>query len=122
MPTAARHTWLFRAAAVLYLFFGACFLWTFGFTDRYVVQRPVGLGLGLLMVAVGIFLFRRARWAIGLSALGTGVVCLSATLAVPMVHGPVILFVAALAISFAIYTVISLRVLFGRSDDAVPGA
>jgi len=113
MPAATRHTGLFRAAAVVYLFFGLSFLWTFAFTDRYVGQRPVGLGLGVLMIAVGIFLFRRARWAIALSALGTGVTCLSATLAVPAVHGPVILLVATLAIVSAVYTVISLRVLFG---------
>ena len=118
MPAAARYNWVFRAAAVFYLFFGLSFLWTFGFTDRYVGQRPIGLGLGLLMIAVGIFLFRRARWAIGLSALGTAVVCLSAILAVTRVHGPVILFVAVLAIVTALYTGVAARVLFGRRDDA----
>jgi hypothetical protein len=121
MPAAARYTWMFRAAAVFYLFFGASFLWTFGLTDRYAAQRLVGLGLGALMIVVGIFLFRRARWAIGLSALGTAVMCLSATLAVPIVHGPVILFVAFLAIISAIYTALSLRVLLGRADAATPG-
>jgi hypothetical protein len=121
MPAAARYTWMFRAAAVFYLFFGASFLWTFGFTDRYVAQRPVGLGLGLLMIAVGVFLFRRARWAIGLSALGTTVICLSATLAVPAVHGPVIVFVAFLAITSAIYSVLAARVVFDRGDAAAPG-
>jgi len=121
MPVAARYIGMFRAAAVFYLFFGASFLWTFGFTDRYAAQRLVGLALGLLMIAIGVFLFRRARWAIGLSALGTTVMCLSATLAVPIVHGPVILFVAFLAIVSAIYTALSLRVLFARGDTA-PGA
>jgi hypothetical protein len=121
MPAAARYTWMFRAAAVFHLFFGVSFLWTFGFTDRYAAQRPVGLALGALVIAVGIFLFRRARWAIALSALGTTVLCLSATLAVPAVHGPVILFVAVLAITAAIYTVLSVRVLFGPGETA-PGA
>src|SRR3954463_9363333 len=122
MPAAFRYIGMFRTAAVFYLFFGASFLWTFGFTDRYAAQRLVGLGLGSLLIAVGVFLFRRARWAIGLSALGTIVMCLSATLAVASVHGPVILFVAGLAIVSAIYTVLALRVLFGHGDEAAPGA
>ena len=121
MPAAARYNGVFRAAAVFYLFFGLSFLWTFGFTDRYVGQRPVGLGFGLLMLAVGIFLFRRAPWAIGLSAVGTAAVCLSATLAVTRVHGPVILFVGVLAVVTALYSVIAARVLFGRGETA-PGA
>jgi len=122
MAAAARYTWMFRAAAVFYLFLGASFLWTFGFTDRYPAQRLFGLVLGGSMVAVGTFLFRRARWAIGFSALGTAIVCLSATLAVTSLHtGPVILCVAVMAIVTAMYTVLSLRVLFGGKDDAAPG-
>jgi hypothetical protein len=122
MPAAARYIGMFRAAAVFYLFFGASFLWTFGFTDRYAAQRLVGLALGSLLIAVGVFLLRRTRWAIGLSALGTTVTCLSATLAVASLHGPAILFVACLAIISAIYTVLSLRVLLGRGEEAAPGA
>ena len=113
MPAAVRYIGMFRTAAVVYVALGICFLWTYGLTDRFAEYRLYGLSGGLLMIVIGIFLFRRARLAIGLSALGTGLVCLSSTLAVPIVHGPVILFVAFLAIASAIYTALSLRALFG---------
>jgi hypothetical protein len=122
MPAAVRYIGMFRTAAAFYLLFGASFIWTFGFSAEYAAKRAAGLALGLLMIAVAIYLFRGARWAIGLSALGTTVLCLSATLAVPAVHGPVILFVAVLAIASAIYTALSVRALFGKGDAPVPGA
>src|SRR5689334_19218448 len=112
MPAAVRYIGMFRTAAVVYIALGICFLWSYGLTDRFAAYRLYGLAGGLLMIGVGVFLFMRARLAIGLSALGTGALCLLATLAVPSVHGPVILLFASLAILAGIYTALSLRVLF----------
>jgi hypothetical protein len=120
MPAAVRYTWMFRTAAVLYVTLGLCFLWSYGLTDRFAAYRPHGLAAGVLFIGIGIFLFRRARAAIGLSAFGSAVLCLCATFAVPAVHGPVILFFALLAILAAIYTALSLRVIFGNGGDATP--
>ena len=121
MPAAVRYIGMFRTAAVVYIALGICFLWSYGLTDRFAAYRPYGLAGGLLMIITGFFLFRRARPAIGVSAVGAAIVCLSATLAVPSVNGPRILLFALLAILAAIYTVLSLRVLFGatpRTPDA----
>jgi hypothetical protein len=98
MPAVVRYIGMFRTAAVIYLLFGGSFLWTFGLTDRYAAYRLYGLGGGLLLIGIGVFLFKRAKVAIGLSALGTGAVCLLAVLALPSMHGPAILFFALLAI------------------------
>ena len=117
MPAAVRYPGMFRTAAVVYLLFGASFLWTFGLTDRYAAYRPYALAGGLLLIGIGVFLFRRARWAIGLSALGTAVTCLLAVLALPSVHGPAILFFALLAILTGLYSALSLRVLVGPQVD-----
>jgi hypothetical protein len=113
MPAVVRYVWMFRTAAVLFLFFGAVWIWRFGFTDYHPEQRPFGLGLGVLALVIGAFLFRRARFAIALSALGAGIVCLSATVFAPQAHGPGILFLAALAIVTGLYAALALRVLFG---------
>jgi peptidoglycan/LPS O-acetylase OafA/YrhL len=116
MPGAARYTGMFRTAAVLFVFFGAVWIWRFAFTDYHPEQRPWGLGLGALVLVTGVFLFRRARFAIGLSALGAGVVCLSATVFAPQAHGPGILFLAGLAIVTGLYAALALRVLFGSAS------
>ena len=113
MPAAVRYVWMFRTAAVIFLFFGAVWIWRFGFTDYHPEQRPYGLGLGALALVTGVFLFRGARFAIALSALAAGVVCLSATVFAPQAHGPGILVLAGLAIITAIYLALSLRELFG---------
>jgi len=122
MPAAVRYIGMFRTAAVLFMFFGAVWIWRFGFTDYHPGQRPFGLGLGVLALVVGVFLFRRARFAIGLSALATGVVCLSAAVFAPQARGPGILFLAGLAIAAAVYTALALRALFGNGDDSTPAA
>jgi hypothetical protein len=121
MPAAVRYTGMFRAAAALFVFFGAVWLWRFGFTDYHPEQRPFGLGLGVLALVIGVFLFRRAKLAIALSALAAGIVCLSSAAFAPQAHGPGILFVAGLALVTGIYAVLALRVLFGGGTGAAPG-
>lgn len=117
MPAAVRYVGMFRTAAVVFLAFGAVWIWRFGFTDYRPDLRPYGLGLGVLAVVVGVFLFRRAKFAIALSALGAGIVCLSAALFAPQAHGPGILLVAALALVTGVYVVLALRVLLGSQAD-----
>jgi hypothetical protein len=116
MAAAVRYKWMFRTAAVLFLLFGSFALWRYGLTDFKPEQRPVGLALGGIAMATGVFLFRRARLAIGFSALGAGIVCLGATVAAPEGKGPVILFLAGIALVTGLYTVLSLRVLFAREE------
>jgi hypothetical protein len=118
MAAAVRHTWMFRTAAAVFLLFGAFALWRYGLTDYEPAQRPVGLGLGGIGLAIGVFLFMRKRLAIGCSALVAGLVCLAATAAAPQAHGPVILFFAAIALVTCIYAVLALRVLFGPRDES----
>ena len=122
MPAAVRYIGMFRTAAVVFLLFGALWIWRFGFTDYHPEQRPFGLGLGVLALVVGVFLFRRARFAIALSALGAGIVCLSAAVFAPQAQGPGILFLAGLAIITGVYTAFALRELFSHRRDATPGA
>ena len=111
MPTAVRYTWMFRAAAVLFLFFGAVWIWRFAFTDYHPEQRPYGLALGALALVIGVSLFRRARFAIVLSALSAGIVCVSSILFALQAHGPGILFLAVIAIVAGLYTTLALRAL-----------
>jgi hypothetical protein len=118
MAAAVRYKWMFRTAAVLFLLLGLSWLWTFGFTDYHPEQRPFGLALGVLSLVTGAFLFRRARFAIGLSALGAGIVCLSAAVFAPTARGPVILFLALLAIVTGLYAALSLRVMFERGGES----
>src|SRR4051812_11357402 len=120
MPAAARYRWMFRTAAALFLFFGAVWIWRFGFTDYHPEQRPFGLGLGVLGLVAGVFLWRRARFAIALSALGAGIVCLSAAVFAPQAHGPGVLFLACLAVVSGVYTALALRELFTPASDT-PG-
>jgi hypothetical protein len=113
MPAAVRYTWMFRTAAVVFLFFGGVWLWRFGFTDFHVEQRPYGLIGGLAALLVGLFVFIGRRWAIGVSALATAVVGISAAVYAPNASGPAILFLAALAIVCIVYATLAARVLFG---------
>jgi hypothetical protein len=114
MPVAVRYTWMFRTAAVVFLFFGGVWLWRFGFTDFHVEQRPYGLAAGMVALLVGAFLFRRHRWAIGISAIATVVVGIAAAVFAPNAKGPAILFLAALAIICVIYAALAARVLFSE--------
>ncbi len=105
---------MFRAAAVVYLLLGACMVWRYGLTDYDAAHRPWGVGIGVLAVLVGVFLFRRARWAIGSSAIGAAIVAIGAAVGVPMVHGPAILFFAGVAIVFGVYAAMAGRMLLDR--------
>jgi len=116
MPAAVRDTWMFRMAAAVFLFFGGVWLWRFGFTDFHVEQRPYGLAGGLIALVVGVFLARRARVAIGISAIAAALVGVSAAVFAPNSSGPAILFLAALAIVCCIYAVLAARVLTERKD------
>jgi len=105
---------MFRAAAAVYLLLGACVAWKYGLTDYDPSHRPWGVGLGVLAILVGAFLLRRARWAIGLSAIGAAIVAILAAVGVPAVHGPVILVFAAIAMLFGVYAALAGRVLLQR--------
>ena len=101
-------------AAVVYLLLGASMAWRFGLTDYDPSHRPWGVAAGLLTLIVGVFLFRRARWAIGLSAMGAAVIAIAAAVAAPVMHGPVILAFAAVAILFGLYAALAGRTLLQR--------
>jgi peptidoglycan/LPS O-acetylase OafA/YrhL len=110
---AVRYTWMFRAAALVFVFFGCVWLWRFGFTDYQPEHRPYGVAAGVIATFVGIFLWRRSRLAIGLSAAAAGLVGISAAVFAPSTHGPVILFLAGLAIFCCVYAVLATRALLG---------
>jgi hypothetical protein len=102
---------MFRTAAVLFLFFGAACLWRFGFTDYHPEQRPYGLAGGVLVLLLGIFLFRGQRFAIGASAITSAFVGVAAAVFAPIAKGPVILFLAGLAAGCIFYSVLCFRTL-----------
>ena len=106
---------MFRAAAVVYLLLGASMVWRFGFTSYDPPHRLWGVGMGLLAVLVGLFLFRRVRWAVGLSAIGAAVIAVAAAVAAPIMHGPVILAFALVAILFGVYAAVAGRALLEKS-------
>jgi hypothetical protein len=109
-----RYTWMFRTAAVVFLFFGGVWLWRFGLTDYHPELRPYGLAAGVVALLVGVFLFRLRKFAIAISIAAAAVVGLSAAVFAPNAHGPAILFLAGLAIVCALYAVLAIRVLFER--------
>jgi peptidoglycan/LPS O-acetylase OafA/YrhL len=113
---AVRHTWMFRAAALVFLFFGGVWLWRFGLTDYQPERRLYGLIAGGAAVLIGIFLWRRSRPAIGLSAVASVIISLSAAAFAPSAHGPAILALAALALLGAVYAVLAARVLLDRRN------
>ena len=104
---------MFRTAALVFLFFGAAWLWRFGLTDYHPEQRPYGLAAGVLALLVGAYLLRLKRFAIGASAIAAAVVGLSAAVFAPEANGPVILFLAGLAIVCVVYAVLAARAAFG---------
>jgi len=103
---------MFRAAAAVLLLLGLSWLWTFGFTSYHPEQRPYGLGAGVLALVTAVFLFRRATFAIVISALAAIVIAVGAVLFVPMASGPGVLFLVGLAVVLAVYAVLAARVLF----------
>jgi len=102
---------MFRAAAVVFLLLGLSWLWTFGFTSYHPEQRPYGLGAGVLALATGVFLLRRSRAAIAVSALVAVVVAIGAVLFIPMSSGPGVLFLVGLAVLCGTYAALAGRVL-----------
>ncbi len=112
---AVRYLWMFRAAAIIFLGLGAAWLWTFALTDFRPEQRPYGLAAGVLSLLVGVFLLRRHKLAIGVSAAAAAVVGISAAVFAPNSRGPAILFLAALAIVCCLYAVFAVRSL-GQRD------
>ena len=69
-----------------------------------------------LAFLTGVFLFRRAKTAIAISALSAVVVAVSAVLFVPSASGPGILFLIGLAVAGGLYAALSFRVLFGAGS------
>ena len=116
---AVRYTWILRAAAVIYLLFGLSGIWRYGLTDFNPSYRFLGLGLGVLSVVTGVFLFRRAKFAIALSAIGAAIVAVAGALAAPVMHGPVILAVGVLVLLCALYAALAVRVLFTRDSGGL---
>jgi hypothetical protein len=113
---AVRHAWMFRTAAVVSLFFGTIWLWRFGLTDYHPEQRPYGLAAGALALVAGFYLFRLRRFAIGASAVASGLVGVSAAVFAPNAKGPAILFLAVLALVCVVYAVLAARVVFGTGS------
>jgi hypothetical protein len=103
---------MFRAAALVLLLLGLSWLWTFGLTSYHPEQRPYGLAAGVLALVTGVFLLRRAKFAIVISALVAIVIAIGAVLFIPMASGPGILFLIGLAVVLAVYAVLAARVLF----------
>ena len=114
---AVRHAWMFRTAAVVSLLFGAIWLWRFGFTEYHPEQRPYGLAAGVLALIVGVCLFLLKRFAIGVSAVASGIVGISAAVFAPSVKGSAILFVAGVAIVSIVYGVLAARALTRQRDE-----
>jgi hypothetical protein len=102
---------MFRTVAIVFLLFGLTWLWRFGMTDYHPEQRPYGLAAGLLALALAVLLWRLRRFAIGASAAAAGIVGVSAAVFAPTTKGPVILFLAGLAIACLLYAVIAVREL-----------
>jgi hypothetical protein len=103
---------MFRVAGLLFLFFGAVWIWRFGFTDYLPAQRPYGLAAGASALVVGVFLMRLQRWAIGVSAVCAAIVGISAAVFAPSSHGPAILFLAVLALTCVLYSALAAREIF----------
>jgi peptidoglycan/LPS O-acetylase OafA/YrhL len=113
---AVRHRWMFRTAAIILLFFGAVWIWRFGFTDYHPEQRPFGLPAGALALVVGVFVWKLRRWAIGVSAVAAAVVGISAAVFAPASHGPAILLLAGLALICILYTALALRTALASAN------
>ena len=118
---AVRYTRMFRAAAVVFLLLGCLWIWRFGFTDYLPRYRLVGVGAGALAGVIGIFLLRPARFAIVLSAVGAAFVGICAAVAAPIMHGPVILAFAGLAILLIVYAVLAARALLAAPSSGGAG-
>lgn len=112
---------MFRAVALLFLFFGVIWLWRFGFTDYHPEQRPYGLAAGVAVLIVGVFLVMLRRWAIGASAVAMAFVGVCAAVFAPNSRGPAILALAALALACLVYAVLAIRVAAAPRPPSSPG-
>jgi peptidoglycan/LPS O-acetylase OafA/YrhL len=117
---AVRYLWMFRTAAVVYLMFGLSGIWRFGLTGYDPPHRLLGVALGALAAIVGVFLFRRAKFAIALSAFGAVIIAIAAAFAAPVMRGPVILAFGLLALLCALYAALAARELFARHSGDPP--
>jgi len=117
-----RHAWMFRTVAIVFVFFGLALSWRFGFTDYHAEQRPYGLVAGVLALATGYFLMMLKRFAIAASAVAVGLVGLCAAVFAPEAKGPVILFLAGLAIVCVSYAVLAIRAAFGAPTSGTTAA
>ena len=113
---AVRYTWMFRAAAVVFLFFGAVWIWRFGFTDYRADLKLYGIPGGAVALIVGVLLLRLNRLAIGISAAAAVFVGICAAVFAPNATGPVILFLAALALGCMSYAALAIRAVAAKSD------
>src|SRR5688572_509000 len=104
-----RYVWMFRTAAVVYLLMGLSVVWRYGFTAYDPQHRIWGIGLGALAILIGIFLFKPARLAIGLSGIGAALIAIAAAVAAPIMHGPVILALGLFALLVAGYAALAAR-------------
>src|SRR3954468_6794298 len=110
-----RYIGMFRTAAVVYLLFGAAAIWRYGLTAYDPAHRLDGIVSVLASTIVGFFLFRRAKFAVVLSAISAAVFALAAVIAVPILHGPPILGFAAIALLAGAYAVLAARALIEPS-------
>ena len=115
-----RSLWMFRTAAVVYLMFGLSGIWRFGLTEYDPPHRLLGVALGALAAIVGVFLFRRAKFAIALAACGAVLIAIAAASAARGMRGPVILAFGLLALLCALYAALAARVLFARHSGDPP--
>jgi hypothetical protein len=90
-------------------------IWRYGLTDFDPAHRLEGIAIGLLGLVIGVFLIRLARFAIVLSTIGAALVALAAVIAVPVLHGLVILAFAAIAIAAGLYAALAARALIDRT-------
>jgi len=114
---AVRYSGMFRTAAVVYLLFGAAAIWRYGLTDYDSAHRLQGIGCGLTSMVIGVFVFRRAKFALVLSAISAAVVAVAAVIAIPILHGPPILAFAAIATVAALYAGFTVRSLTSPSGE-----
>jgi hypothetical protein len=117
MTAAVRYTGMFRAAAVIHLAFGLIWIWRFGFTDYDVAHRPLGVGLGIASIVLGVFLLRPLKPAMAISALCAAFIAIAAAAAAPTMRGPVILFFAGVAIVAGLYAALAARALYERAPQ-----
>ena len=110
---AVRYNWMFRTAAVVFILFGAFWIFDATWSQKFSGARPYLLAGGLAAVVIGVMLFRRMKAGIALSALASAIVSICAAVAAPQMHGPGIVVLALLAIVTGLYAALAARELFG---------